>query len=154
MCYTVVSLNRLRRLCAAAQNVQALIDDGTIPAAFAKAEVEHDKTLAVAAFDALTENTNQVCEQLKEVSPFLLYRREILTDDERGHGLRRLTLNLWNGAQGLNLSAFFMNADEHHTRIALEMIASYTKLGENDQHFMVLAMEIIDLSLQSEGSPS
>jgi hypothetical protein len=157
MCFIVVPLTPLRKLVAAAQNVQALIDDGTIPAAFTNPS-DHATTLAITAFDVLATNAASVGLQLGGVSPFLRYRREILADGESGHGLRKLWANLFGGRQGLNLSYFFMNADEHHTRIALDLIASYTKLGENDPHFMALvdapAMWPVVETTSSEGSAS
>lgn len=84
-----------------------------------------------------------VREELKEVSPFIRYRKEVL--DERNFVamlLRRLVLNLWNGMEGLNLSRLFWDADPLHRRIALEMIASYSHRGENDPAFMALAGDI------------
>jgi hypothetical protein len=152
MCFIVVPLTTVRKLCGAAHNVLALVNDGTLAAAFSEPS-HHDKTLAVAGFDALLQSAALVVEQISDASPFLRYRREILADCNSGAGLRALLLNLYQGRQGINLSAFFMGADEHHTRIALDMLASYTKLGENDQHFMALGYEIGTKS-NSEGSES
>lgn len=154
MCFIVVPQNQLRKLVAAAQNVQALIDDGTLPAAFTNPS-DHATTLAVTAFDVLAANAAQVGIQLGGVSPFLRFRREILAEGPMAAGLRRLALNLFNDRQGVRLSTFFINADEYHTRIALDLIAGYTKQGENDPHFMTLCREITDaLDPVTEGSPS
>lgn len=154
MCFIVVSPTPIRKLCGAAKNLQDLLTDGTLSAAFDK-QNEHGTGLAVAAFDALAESAAAVEAQLKGVSPFLRYRREILAEGPMAANLRRLALNLYNDRQGVRLSTFFQNADEHYTRIALEMIAGYTRQGETDPHFMTLATDINEALLTAtEGSAS
>ena len=144
MCFSVHQTQKVQKLCASAQNIQALINDGTLADALTRSN-SHANHLVVTAFDVLSLSAGMVMNDVKDVSPFLRYRREALADDATGRQLRALVLNLWGGRQGLNLSTLFMDADEHHTRIALEMIAGYTRLGENDPQFMALAAEIRDL---------
>jgi hypothetical protein len=140
--FALVPQSRLDRLSGAAANLQSLLDDGTLAAAFNKAETDaHSTQLAVTAFDVLAEQNAQLLASQKAVSPFLRYRSEILAEGETPRRLRALVLNLWNGADA-NLSALFMNADEHHTRLALECIVSYSANGENDRHFMDLAVDV------------
>lgn len=144
MCFSIYKQSNVRKLCMAARNVQQIIDDGTLPEAFNKNR-NGEAHRAVVAFDVLATTAAAVIEEQKDVSPFLRYRREVLADGDMAKHLRALLFNLWGGRQGLNLSLLFMNADEHHTRIALEMITSYTRHGENDPQFMALAAEIRDM---------
>ena len=144
MCFSIHQTQKVKKLCAAAQNIQALIDDGTMADAFTRGDRDATHQV-VTAFDVLSLNVGLVANDIKDVSPFLRYRREALADGDTARHLRDLVLNLWGGRQGLNLSAIFMGADDYHTRIALEMIAGYTRLGENDQQFMALAAEIRDM---------
>ena len=140
MSHTVIESSRLRRLIAAAQNVQALVDDGRLAEAFRATNIEATHK-AVTTIDVLNLATGLVSNDIKEVSPFLRYRREILGESETAAALRALVLCLWNGSP-CNLSRLFWTADLHHTRLALECIASYTTHGERDAHFMSLAAEI------------
>lgn len=144
MCYIVLPRTPVRKLLGAAQNVQSLIDDGTLAAAFGKPDGSNATTLAVTAFDVLSDGAANLLllTEMQDLSPFLRYRREVLAEGDMAQHLRALVLNLWGGLPGLNLFVMFINADEHHTRIALEMIASYTRHGECDPQFMALAAEI------------
>lgn len=105
------------------------------------------KLLAAAGeFEGYTQIESCVAamrDEIKEVSPFLRYRKEVLDDyNTTAKALRRLVLNLWNGMEGLNLSRLFWTADPLHRRVALEMIASYSQRGEKDPAFMALAGDI------------
>lgn len=148
MCLIVIPQRPIQQLCAAAQQLQSMMDDGTIPAACNGGKPEQ-LDAAVAAFDRLTEATARVIAEQKQVSPFLRYRQEILGNYDTASRLRDMVMNLWNGRQA-NLSLLFHNADERHTRIALECIASFTGHGENDHHFMALADEINELDAIKE----
>lgn len=142
MCFTVLPARPVQQLVAAAQAIQSLMDAGTIGDAFNEGKPDQINA-AIAAFDRLNECTGaMLCEQ-KPVSPFLRYRQEIMGQYETAKKLRDLVMNLFNGKQGLRLSLLFGFADDHHTRIALECIVSYTQNGENDRHFMALAAEIV-----------
>ena len=143
MCFSIHQTHKVRKLCASAQNVQGLINDGTLADAFNRADGQALNQV-VTAFDVLWLSAGSVINDIKDVSPFLRYRREVLADEAIGTLLRALVLNLWNGQQGICLGELFTNADEHHTRIALEMIAGYTRLREKDPQFMALAAEIRD----------
>ena len=144
MCLIVIPSNTLTKLVAASQAVQALVDDETLSSAYVGSD-EEAQAQAVAAFDKLTECAAIALAEHKTVSPFIRYRNELLDEfNLTSRSLRRLVLNLWNGMEGLNLSALFWNADPLHTRIALEMIVSYSHRGEKDAAFMALANEIRD----------
>lgn len=142
MSLTIIDKTHLRALIEAARNIQNLMNDGTITAAFDTGNDEQIHT-TVSAFDNLTNCAARVSEQDKTASPFVRYRREILGHYETAGRLRALVLNLYGGAE-CNLSHLFWHADEHHTRIALECIASYTQYGENDTFFMSLASELME----------
>ena len=142
----VISKHKLSKLCAAAANIQALLNDGTVGNAFGKVDgsSERDVDLSVAAFDALQEAVSAINDEIRITSPFLRYRTEILGNYETAGRLRAMVMNLWGGRPA-NLSLLFHNADERHTRIALECIVHFIQYGENDTFFMSLAAEIDEL---------
>lgn len=148
MCFTVQPQRLVQQQIIAAQTIQNLLADGSLSAAFGDAGPEHTHVV-ITAFDRLQECTAALANEQKQVSPFLRYRQEILGHYETAQRLRALVLNLWGGKPA-NLSLLFMNADERHTRIALELIASYSHYGENDSHFMGLAAEIIETLEESD----
>lgn len=142
MCLIVIPSNTLTKLVAAAQAVQSLVDDETLSRAYVDQEADA-QVASVAALDKLAECAASALAEHKDVSPFIRYRKEALDEfNLTAKSLRRLVLNLWNGMEGLNLSALFWNADPLHARIALDMIASYSQRGEKDAAFMDLAREI------------
>ena len=144
MCLIVIPSNTLARLEAAATSVQMLVDDETLSRAYVHND-EEAQAAAIAAFDKLAECVIASLAEHKTLSPFIRYRVEVLDEfNLTAKSLRRLVLNLWNGMEGLNLSGLFWNADPLHTRIALEMIASYSHRGEKDAAFMDLARQIRD----------
>jgi hypothetical protein len=149
MCFITLPKPPITRLLAAAQNMQALMDNGTFTAALGDGNPEQ-VNLAISAFDRLAESVTALQGEIKEVSPFLRYRREIMEGVECVF-LKPLVLCLWNGRH-CNLSQLFISADGLTTRIALECITSYSRHGENDQHFMTLALEIVDEMLEREAS--
>lgn len=142
MSYIVIDKTSLRALVGAANNIQRLMNDGTITAAFDKGNDEQVHT-TVSAFDYLDNCAAKVLVQDKIASPFVRYRREILGHNETALRLRSLVMNLCSG-QPTNLSELFSFADYHHTRIALECIAYYSQWGKTDTFFMTLASEILD----------
>lgn len=148
MCFIVLPKPPVQRLVIAALHVQNLLDNGTLTNAWGEGKPD-DINTAVAAFDRLQESATALANEEKSVTPFLRYRQEILGHYETAGRLRALVLNLWGG-QPVNLGLLFMNADERHTRIALECIVSYATHGENDSHFMGLAAEIIEALPQRE----
>lgn len=147
----VISKHKLSKLCAAAENIQALLNDGIVGNAFGKVDgnSEHDVDLSVAAFDALQESAKGVTDEIRNFSPFLRYRNEFFGDHETAGRLRALVLNLYGcqpaESQSVSLSELFINADEHHARIALECIAYYAQHRERDTFFCTLASEILEL---------
>lgn len=143
MTYLVIPKHKARKLCQAASNIQSLLDDGTLGAAFTNGD---DKAVdrSVTALDELKDAAVDFAGEFRHTSPFLRYRREILGDYETAVRLRAMVMNLWGGRPA-NLSLLFHHADEQHTRIALECIASFTQYGENDTFFMTLASEIDEL---------
>lgn len=142
MCFIVLPQTPVRKLLGATANMIELLGDGTLSAACSTAEPEATAR-AVVAFDQLAETANAVCNEIKGVSPFIRYRREIMAESTTGHNLRWLVLNLRNDQPGIiGLSYLFATADDYHKRIALDLIASYANRGEADPHFMALASEI------------
>lgn len=157
MCYIVLPQTPVRKLLGAAANINELLGNGTLSAACSTAEPEATAR-AVVAFDQLTETANAVCNEIKGVSPFLRFRREILATDEDPNvkdipgTLRQLVLNLWGGEAYVDLGFLFRNADEHHTRIALELITSYRNRSDLDPHFVELAREVHDIEKAREAA--
>lgn len=147
MCFITLPKPPVDRLLAAAQTMQTLMDNGTFTAALGDGNPDQ-VNLAISAFDRLAESVTALQGEIKEVSPFLRYRREILQDGPLS-SIARLVLCLWNG-RSCDLSRLWINADEQRTRIALECITSYTKHGERDQHFMQLALEIVNQIVSEE----
>ena len=139
-----ITLNKrpLHALLAAAHNMQAQMNNGSIPAAFGDGTPDQVND-TISAFDNLAACAKRVELADKLTSPFLRYRREILGNYTTAAHLRDLVLNLWGGSPA-NLSALFQGADEHHTRIALELITSYTNYRANDSQFMSLGMELAE----------
>lgn len=127
-----------------AQTVQTIVSDGTLAAADREPPHHPAQNRAVAAFDILALSCGRVANDLKDVSPFLRHRREILEPGrEDAEQLRALVLNLWNGTP-CNLGALLLGADAHHTRIALECMVSYSNIGASYPHFPNLVRDIID----------
>lgn len=141
MCYIVLPQRKVRKLCVAAQNIQTLLNDGTLGDAFNKT-ADNAVTQAVTGFDVLAENVAAVVAEQKQVSPFLRYRTEIMANTPVGAYLQRMTLSLYNG-HPVTLRPMIERFGEHETRIFLECIASYTHYRDNDSHFMALAGEIV-----------
>lgn len=141
MNYAIADKNALRALIEAARNIQNLMDDGTIPAAFYLGSDEQIHT-AVSAFDHLTQCAARVSAQDKPVSPFARYRREILGEYETAGRLRDLVLALYTDTH-VDLSTLLSEADDHHVRIALECMASFSKEKiDGDSFFLRLADEV------------
>lgn len=147
MYYIVLPKRPVQQLVVAALHIQNLLDNGTLANAWGEGKPDQ-LNAAVTAFDHLDETAKALASEEKIVTPFLRYRAEILGKNETAARLRALVMNLWGGRPA-NLSRLFMGAGDHHTRIALECIVSYTQHGENDTHFMGLASEIAAMD-QSE----
>lgn len=148
--YAICNRKSSINLIAAAQQLLDVIQSGEM-----FADDPERQHRAVAAADALEACATVLRGTLLEScvgneSPFAAYRHEILGHYSTARRLQELVLHLWNDCNPLYLASLFMNADERHTRIALELIASYTTHGENDPHFMNLAAEIRDLHLMQK----
>lgn len=77
------------------------------------------------------------------VSPFTTHHDVIMAYYGTAARLRALVLSLWNGsAHPFDLSCLG-GFDDSHFAIALDLIQSYRRLGENDEAFMALASEIL-----------
>lgn len=120
-------------------------------------------SLADAMADALPDQDRERAQEgiqlardtlLEFESPFLRHRDLILGKNSTARRLQALTLHLWNDTNPAPIASIFGNADTLHTRVALEMIASYARLGEGDPDFMRLADEIRDMRAaeKAEGS--
>ena len=140
--FVVLPKAKVKGLLAAAESLQAGLDDGTLGAAFnGGGEAVVDR--AVAALDGLKDAAGELGKEFRLTSPFIRHRQEILRPGDSARNLRALVMNLYNG-RPVNLSALFLNAESAHVRIALECIVSYTEYGENDTFFMSLASEVCD----------
>lgn len=144
MCYSIYRLTSVMKLCLAAQKVQMLIDDGILPEAFNKNR-HGEAHECVAAFNLLAESAATVADERKDVSPFLRYRREILSDTAIGAHLRELVLNLAGGVS-VDIFALLTVADAPHTRIALECIAHAANRPQGDSTIL----ELRDVILSNE----
>lgn len=136
MCFSIYKQSNVMKLCLAGQNVQKIIDDGTLPEAFDKNR-HGEAHKSVVAFDLLAKAVAVVIDEHKEVSPFLRYRREILADTDIGSILRELVLNLGGGVS-VDLFELLTVADDHHTRIALECIADAARHPVGYTHIIEL----------------
>lgn len=145
MCYLIVSRARFRKLIGSANNLLSLLNDGTLAEAFSRDPEGNSPVIATAAFDVLAHNVFSICDEQRDVSPFLRYRREIFDGSEVAAELRALVLNLAGGAP-VNLGHLLMRTDSHHARIALEMIAGFAHAGGSDHQFAALASEIRDMT--------
>lgn len=145
MCYLIVRRSRFRKLIGSVHNLLSLLNDGTLDGAFGQAPEGNSPAIAAAAFDMLSCSTTAACEEQRDVSPFLRFRRELLEHSEVAADLRALVLNLAQG-DPVNLGHLLMRGDDYHARIALEMIAGYAHAGACDPQFSALASEIRDMT--------
>lgn len=139
----VITKGNLSGLLAAAHNIQSLLDDGTLTAAWGEGKPD-DINAAVAAFDTIASRAARIVAEDKAASPFLRYRNEIMTDTAAGIHLRRLVLNLYSEATPVSLRRIFTYCDAHHIRVALDCINHFANHGDRDSQFMTLAMEIAE----------
>lgn len=138
--HRIITGNKLQRLLGAAANVQTLMDDGTLAAAF-EARDPDCTNQAVTAFDALNTARAIVAEEIKAASPFLRYRREIMADTPAGAALRAMVLSLY-GRVAFPIRDVFEHFGEHDCRVALECLTSFAANGDRDSQFMSLGLEL------------
>jgi len=146
---TIITRGKLQRLIGAATNLQALMNDGTLTAAWGEGDADQINQ-AVTAFDALTNAAALAAAEQKTASPFLRYRREILADTPSGAMLRLLVLNLYSEASFINLRAIIERCDPLGIRVALECLTHFTEHGDRDSQFMTLAMEIAEATADQQ----
>lgn len=116
---------QLRRLAATLEQIADVCDEG--------------------AGLAYAENATYDLAAPRQQNPFVAYRTEITGGYSTGQRLAALTLHLYNGAaHGVRLDNLLINADERHTRIALEMLTWYAKHGEDCIDFMDLAGDLLE----------
>lgn len=125
--YTVVDTADIEALIALADAMA----DSLIGSDYDRAKAGIDR-----AREALIDTNNE--------SPFLRHRQTILGNYSTALRLQELVLHLWNDTFKVRLASLFGGADTEHTRIALELITSYTRHGERDPDFMRLSDEIKD----------
>lgn len=138
--YSIHRTNDIKRLTIAAQTMLALIQSGVM-----LDDTDEAKATSTETADRLEQALEPValaCAASTQISPFIRYRSEIMGCYGTAEKLRELVLHLWNSDNPMNLGRLIGNADKRHTGIVLEMICSYTRLGENDPHFMALAGDI------------
>lgn len=139
----ILQTSKFTPLIHAAQAALTVLHEGYVhadtPAALAKCSAAANRLQG-----ALNESIVAIDDAVRTDSPFLRYRVEILGMYGTAYRLQALVLHLFNSGHSMRLSDLLINADEHHRRIALELIASYASHGENDPQFMALAAEIFD----------
>lgn len=138
--HRIITGNKLQRLLGAAANVQTLMDDGTLAAAF-EARDPDCTNLAVTAFDALNTARANAAEEIKAASPFLRYRREIMAATPAGMALRYLVMSMY-GNSNVPIRGLFEHFGEHDIRVALECLTSFAANGDRDSQFMSLGLEL------------
>lgn len=149
--YSIHQRITIVNLLTAAQQVFDAINDGVFQAA---TEAQVDRAVEVSDHLAECVTATYADMSINETSPFARYRTTILGGYTTARRLQALTLHLYNSNSPVEISRLLANADERHQRIALELLASYARLGENDHAFMLLAEEIRDLHAQeAERSP-
>jgi hypothetical protein len=140
----IFETSKLTPVLTGAQNLLDMIQTGQL-----FSEVERDKEDAVLVSDRLQRAIEAAVRELADAShnasPFLRYRKEILGGYSTAIRLQNLVMNLWNDNFPCQMGRLLCNADAKHKRIAFELIASYARHGEGDEHFMQLAEEILDL---------
>lgn len=142
----IIRKSHLQALLAAAHNIQALLDDSTLTAAWGEGKPD-DINAAVSAFDNLANRARIVQDETgMEASPFLRYRNEIMAETPAGAYLRRLVLSLYCG-HPLTLRPMIERFGVHEIRVMLECLVSFTTHGDRDSQFMGLAMEITESAI-------
>lgn len=133
----------VQRLVIAADSLGKLIDSAELFAAIDGTEPARQRSIE--AIDELQQAREAFHLATKAIrNPFVAYRSEILGYYSTAQRLATLVLHLFNGNKWVvDLPSLLGNADEHHSRIALECCAWYAQHGENDQAFMALGREIL-----------
>lgn len=135
-------------LLQASNALSASIESGELFAGYDGDTAQREKAVAtIERFEAARLSANEAADAIADAaiaSPFARYRAEIKGGYSTALRLSSLVLHLYNGNQWtLDLPTFLTNADERHVAIALELLDSYAKHGENDPDFMDLAREIL-----------
>lgn len=139
--YSIHRTNDIKRLTSAAQTMLALIQSGVM-----LDDSDAAKALSTETADRLEQALEPValaCAASTQISPFIRYRSEIMGCSSTAEKLRELVLHLYDHTP-TDIGQLLRGADKKHTGIVLEMICSYTRVGENDPHFMVLASDILE----------
>lgn len=148
MCFQVIPKKSLVRLVAASRHLLELLNNGTLAQACGPEEADQI-TRSVAAFDLLEEATEGVSGEMKEASPFIRFRREILSEAPVQGGLQDLILAL-NGTPLHEVNyGHLLTSDAYRARIALDCIAAYSCSGGNDPHFRALIPDIFNALLEA-----
>lgn len=136
-------------LIRAASKVLAAVDRGDLSADYPLISNTSE------ALDAHQAAQDRACEALDELeaactaaeayatqarqSPFKRHRDAIL----HNRALSQLVAHLYNGGSALRLGEMFMSLAPNQGRVAVELIESYSRRGENDRDFMALARDIV-----------
>ena len=81
-------------------------------------------------------------------SPFARHADKLSGNYSTSLRLQSLVLHLYNDEDWpVRLGSLFWGADEEQTQAALEMMASYARLGENDPAFMEVARRLAEKRL-------
>lgn len=97
----------------------------------------------LAAARVAAEECREKCQSEPWVSPFSMHR-EILVNEHYGAArtLSDLTLSLWNGGAYPFALHRIRGLDASHFPIAIELLSSYHRHGENDREFMAICDQI------------
>lgn len=126
----------LMRLITSSLGVIAVVHNGTI--FHQKTEAQMQKVID--ALDKLEEDTELAVKALpKEVSPFLRYRKEILSNTVAGINLRYLVCHLSGDKQYqyFDIGRVVVELNTHHAMIAVELIQNFA-INPHDPTFLLL----------------
>lgn len=99
---------------------------------------------ACAVSDALALALSEAVAALpSQVSPFLLFRREIMGESDVSAMIRDLVLHLRNCNNPCNLGRLLAACDLHHTEVVMDLIESFSRNGERDDAFMDVVAEVL-----------
>lgn len=85
------------------------------------------------------------------VSPFARHRRLLFSHYGGAMVIARLVLSLYNGHRFPWDASSISNLDQKHFNIAVKLLASYHRYGENDRDFMSIGEDLAEQYLPDEG---
>lgn len=132
------------RLITSSLGVIAAVNDGTL----FHQKTDAQKQKVVEALDRLEEDTELAVKALpKEVSPFMRYRMEILSNTVAGMNLRYLVCHLSGDKeyQYFDIARVLIDFNTHHANIALELIQAFA-INPHDATFLLLVDSVREIT--------